>query len=349
MSVSKCQERADSLRGSGGTRRSRRRGPVAAGLLALLSLASGVVRGDERAAELKQRVNEVLEGKRPLADVTVDVVGGRPDRRSLTVYGSSVGIWNREKQFSLTPEEHRKLLKRLVDSGLFEMPERPRPTRNVESNPPVVVRAVGVKVADLERVVSQNNRVWVLPELEALVADLFKLCEQAASVGTGASTLTDGLEKIAKGKLAPEALQLVLNIPPVSASASALAANGVLVVLDGGALTWTEQVPGKPGAAVPTPVSADRLRALAGLLAESGFEKLPSNLYRERYVDVRSTVLGRVRSVQARKFAGLDPAKFAAEQKALEKLIEAILALGPPGQGVPAGATRVAKPAGGGR
>jgi len=201
-------------------------------------------------------------------------------------------------------------------------------------------------VGDLERVVSQNDRVWPLPALETLVADLFKLCGKAASTGTGASTLADGLEKVAKGKLAPETLLVVLNIPPVAASESAPAANGVLAVLDGGALKWTEQAPGKPADAVPVPISAERLRSLAALLAESGFGKLPPNLYRERYVDLRTSVLNRVHSVQARKFAGLVPSKSRAQQKALEKIIEAILALGPAGQGGPPGESAAGKPEG---
>ncbi|HYN43994.1 MAG TPA: hypothetical protein VE129_19615, partial [Thermoanaerobaculia bacterium] len=232
-------------------------------LLVLTSLANGPVLGDELATRLKQQVIEVLEGRRPLAEVTLNVVGGRPDRRSLTVYGSGVGIWNSEKQFTLTPDEHKELLKRLVASGLFEMPERPKPARNVEMNPPVVVRSVGVRVGDLERFVSQNDRVWPLPALETLVADFFSLCEKPASKGTGASTLTDGLEKVAKGKLAPETLLVVLNIPPVAASATVPAANGVLAVLDGGRLQWTEQAPGKPADAVPVPIPAERLRSLA--------------------------------------------------------------------------------------
>ncbi|MRR11355.1 hypothetical protein EG835_02465 [bacterium] len=98
--------------------------------------------------------------------------------------------------------------------------------------------------------------------------------------------------------------------------------------------------------AVTAPISAERVRSLAALLAGSGFEKLPPNLYRERYVDLRSTVLGRVHSIQARKFAGLDPSKNATQQKALEEIIGAILALGPPGQGRPPVASAAGKPEG---
>jgi hypothetical protein len=320
-------------------------------LLTLVTLASGVARGDELASSLKKRVEEVLAGQRPLAEVRLEVVGGRPNRRGLIVYGSGVGIWNQEKQFALAPEELKELLRRTVAAGLFEMPERPRPERSAEPSPnaPVIVRAVAVRVGELERIVGQNDRVWTLPALEALVAELFGLCEKQASEGTGAATLTDGLQKIAQGKLAPETLQVILNIPPVAAGATERAMTGVIVVLDGGVLKWTDQAPGSAGVAVPVPVTGEGLRSLVSVLAGSGLEKLPVNLFRARYVDLNVRVLGSSRSVQARAFVGMDPAKHSAQQAALEKVIQAILALAPEGSGKTAEASRAGEPAGGGR
>lgn len=321
---------------------------IATVLLALVCIVEGAARGDELATNIKKRVEEVLAGQRPLSEVRLEIVGGRPNRQGLVVYGSGVGIWNQEKQFVLAPEEHKELLRRIVAAGLFEMPERPRPERSAEPSPnaPVIVRAVAVRVGELERIVAQNDRVWTSPALEALVAELFDLCEKYASEGTGAATLIDGLRKIAQGKLALETLQVVLSIPPVAAGAVGGAESGVLVVLDGGVLTRTEQTPGSAGVAVTVPVTGERLRSLVTELAESGLEKLPVNLYRQRYVDLNVRVLGRARSVQARKFVGMDPAKQPAQRAALEKVIQSILALGPECPGEPAGASRAVKSAG---
>lgn len=314
----------------------------------LLPLASGTARGDELQPNLRKRVEEVLAGQRPLSEVRLEVVGGRPDRRGVVVYGSGVGIWNQEKQFLLSPEEHKELLKRTLAAGLYEMPERPRPGKEPRPAPdapsaPVIIRAVSVKVGELERTVAQNDRVRTLPALEALVGELFGLCEKPASRGTGASSLTDGLAKIARGKLAIETLQLVLSIPPVAAGAKGPAEKGVLVVLDGGTLTWTEQDAGRAGTAVPLPADVERLRDLAGTLAEAGIESFPVNLYRARYLDLNARALGHAKTIQARAFAGMDPAKHSAHQAALEKVIRAILALGPGPATVPA------TPQGGGR
>ena len=314
----------------------------------LLPLANGAARADELQPNLRKRVEEVLAGQRPLSEVRLEVVGGRPDRRGVVVYGSGVGIWNQEKQFLLSPEEHKELLKRTLAAGLYEMPERPRPGKEPRPAPdapsaPVIIRAVSVKVGELERTVAQNDRVRTLPALEALVGELFGLCEKPASRGTGASSLTDGLAKIARGKLAIETLQLVLSIPPVAAGAKGPAEKGVLVVLDGGTLTWTEQDAGRAGTAVPVPADVEQMRELAGTLAEVGIESFPVNLYRARYLDLNARALGQAKTIQARAFAGMDPAKHAAHQAALEKVIRAILALGPGPATVPA------TPQGGGR
>lgn len=327
------------------------KGLAVAALLALFSLANGAARADELATTLKKKVEEVLAGQRPLSEVRLEVVGGRPNRRGLVVYGSGVGVWNQEKQFVLAPDEHKELLRRTVAAGLFEMPERPRPEKSVEPRPnaPVIVRAVAVRVGELERIVAQNDRVWTLPALEALVTELFGLCEKKASKGTGASSLTDGLRKIADGKLALETLQLVLNLPPVAAGAAEKAMEGVLVVLDGGVVTWTEQAPGSAGVAVPVPATGERLRSLVTSLAESGLEGFPVNLYRARYVDLNVRVLGRARSVQARAFVGMDPAKDSRQQTALERVIQSILSLGPEGSGEAAEFSPAVKPAGDGR
>lgn len=316
-----------------------------------LGVASVAARGDELGTSLRKRVEEVLAGRRPLSEVRLEVVGGRPDRGSLVVYGSGVGVWNQEKQFLLSDGEHKELLKRTLAAGLYEMPERPRPEKEPRPAPdaPVVIRAVSVKVGDLERTVAQNDRVWTLPALEALVSELFGLCEKPASRGTGASSLADGLGKIARGKLAPETLQLVLSIPPVAAGAKGPAEKGLLVVLDGGALTWTEQDAGRAGTAVPVPASVERLRELAGTLAEAGIETFPVNLYRTRYLDLNARVLGRAKTIQARAFAGMDPAKHAAQQAALEKVVRSILALGPGAAAAPATPQGGGKPAGGAR
>ncbi len=306
------------------------------------------VNGDDAAASLKARVAEVTAGKRPLSEVTIDVAWARKDRNSLTVFGSGVGLWNREKQFVLTKDEHKELLVRMERSGLFDMPQNPKPTREEAkvTEGPVIMRSVSVRVGDLERTVFQTNRVWTLPALETLVSELFGLCEKPATKGIGASDLPDGLEKIAKGKLAPEVLSVVVNIPPLAAPP----ARGYVVMIEGGVSSKTVLDSGQtPAPAMKTTLPAEEVRSLARLISERRFAGFPGNLSRENYADVRIQVLSHVKSVQARKFAGLDPGKYQPEQKALEEIIGVVLKMGTESRETTPKPEAKEKPAGGNR
>ncbi len=308
---------------------------AALAVVALFTLGIPEARADELGAALKGRVQEVLDGKRPLAEVRIEVVGGRPNRRGLTIYGSGVGTWNQEKQFVLSAETHRELLKKLLASGLFDMPEKPKPPRQVEMNPPVIVRSVRVLVGELERTVSQNTRVWPLAALEQLVADLFELCRPAAERGTSAATLTDGLEKVAAGKLAPEAFSLVLNIPPLASGPNG---DGLLAEIEAGVLAWRVLPPGKAPPPVRRALTSEQVRGIAARIAAAGFERFPPNLNRERYVDLRVAVLNRVQSVQARRFARPPASDSPDRQRSLDELISAVRALGPSEEAEPSNA-----------
>lgn len=310
------------------------------GVLASLA-AGGVAFGDELATKLKQRVDEVLAGTRPLGDVRIEVIWAQVDRRALTVYGSGVGTWNHEKQFQLKAAEFKEMLRRLDKFGYFDMPEKPKFVPEPSKAPlgPRIMRSVAVRVGDLERNVLQTDRVYTLPALDTLAGEMFAVCEKAAAKGIIAGSLRDGLAKVAKGTLASEVLSIVMNLPPVAARPGVPEAPGVVVSLDGSVLTWTAQAPGQaPASPVRVAIAPKRMRALAELFAERGFAKLPGNLYRDRYIDVRIAVLDRGQSVQARAFAGMDPASHAAEQKALGVVVDAILALDPSDKNVPAGA-----------
>lgn len=314
---------------------------VIVGLLASLAVG-GVALGDELAAKLKVRVDEVLAGKRPLAEVRLDVALAQADRRVLTVFGSGVGVWNRAKQFQIKAAELKEMLGRLDKYRYFDMPENPKSVPEPSKAPhgPRIMRSVGIRVGDLQRNVLQTDRVYALPALEALAGEMFTLCEKAAAKGMIAGSLRDGLLKVARGTLAGEVLSIAVNLPPLAPREGRPGAPGVVILLEGRELTWTAQAPGQPPAVpVRIDIAPKRIRALAELFAERGFAKLPGNLYRDRYIDVRIAVLDRAQSVQARAFAGMDPATHAAEQKALGEVIDAILALDPGGKGAAAGST----------
>ncbi|HPC84739.1 MAG TPA: hypothetical protein P5234_11315 [Thermoanaerobaculaceae bacterium] len=298
--------------------------------VALVVLAGSAARGDELAARLKQRVGEVLAGERPLAEVRLELVWSKPDRRALLVLGSGVGVWNLERQFKASEKDVRAALEILRGGGYFEMDEQPRPNRAAGRQPqgPRVLRAVVLRVGDLERSVSQTDRVEPLPALETMMGEVFKLFEKTAAKGVEAASLEDGLTKVASGALAPEVLEVVVNQPPVPAAAGNPAEDGLILVVREGVVTMTVQpANGEPLREVRQAVPAERLRGLAKAAREAGVAAMPVNLYRQRYADVKVAVLRQGVQVQARQFAGMDPGAHRVQQEALERFIGAVLAL----------------------
>src|SRR5262245_7965463 len=66
------------------------------------------------APKLAKALADVLAGKLALDDVRLDVHwAGNADGSAATVYGNSIGIWSRAKQFTLAKEQILDLLRDL--------------------------------------------------------------------------------------------------------------------------------------------------------------------------------------------------------------------------------------------
>lgn len=302
---------------------------VLTSVLALILLGGAVAHADELASTLKRRVEEVLAGARPMAEVRLEVVWGQAGRHELVVLGSGVGIWNLDTQFKVGESELRAALELLVKGGYFEMEERPKPKKTPEPQPhgPKLLRAVILRVGDAERAVTQTDRVLTLAALEKLVGELFAVFEKAAGQGVRASSLDDGLAKVASGELAPEALRVVLNQPPEPPTATSAGLDGLVITVKEGVMTRvTQPVGGGALREAKQALSGEQVRALAVTARDARIDAMPTNLYRPRYVDVQVAVLNQRKQMQARKFAGMDPEKHRAEQEALERFLTTVLA-----------------------
>lgn len=293
---------------------------------AVLAVAVGLVAGvaigaDDAAMQLKGRLDEVLAGKRPLAEVRIDAVWSGQGHTSLTVFGNGVGIVNRERQFQVAPAEQRTLLKLFTRHGFFEMPEKPKPPAAARPvNGPAIMRAVSLTIGDLSKSVLQTDKVNTLPALETLVEALFAGCDKAARKGRTAASLAEGLDLVARGKLAPEVLSMVVSQPAQASDADAQ--EGFVITIDGAVMTHTPQRVGTL-TAVPRRrlVTPEEVREVASVLRDGGWAKLPNNVFRPRYVDVSVTILRHSRVVQARRFAGMDAAAQSPERALIEKTI----------------------------
>lgn len=300
-------------------------------MLMVLAVAAGAGPAADPGVILEQRAAGVLAGEIPLTDVSIEVIWSKVDRSRLRIWGNGVGIWNGDCQLRLSNEELRGILSLFGKHGFFTMPERPAPRKQAgaEANPPALMRSVQLTIGDVSKLVVQNNRVNTLPALEELTRSIFEACEPAARKGRSAASLAEGLDLLADGTLAPEALLVVLNVPPEAKPAERT--RGLIVSVEGGAVRIVRQTHGQP----PTDpevrrITADEVKLLMGVLKEASWASMPLNIFADRYTDITVSVLQHRHMIQGRRFAGKDPTAQSAERARLEKVTAAIRALAEP-------------------
>lgn len=279
---------------------------VAAGSSANAAHAQGSV-ADPGPLKLATRLDQALAGRFPLAEVRIEVLGsGLPAWHSLTVFGRGIGIWNDERQFTLPEKEVRAALKLFKTYEFSRMPERfgGAPRGDVPGPSAVeAIRTVTLTLGDLSKQVVQVNRGEQSGPLKDLIRGLFKSCERPASGGVAASDLTDGLSKLAGGKLAPETFLLGVYCPQMRGVAGA-EGEGWQIVVRGRDLEARSHTL-KTGHSRPAraKLGEDELARLLGVLIQENVAAMPGNLPLEGYTDLRVSVLNQERGVQARLFA----------------------------------------------
>ena len=271
---------------------------------------------DHRQAKLEAALKESIQDPAKYRCLRIDVQGFLGHGlRAVSVYGRGFGVWNRERQITLTRAQIRTCLKALETSHFTSMPDRiagdePEETRTstkekegMEKNVTQLIRSVTLVVAGMTKTVEQDNKA---PESEALkkMADaIVAVCRPAANKGVIAKDLRDGLQKIAKGTLAPELFRISINAPELR-SLKSQDHQGWKLSIAYARLTvqkWTLQHGlGKP---VHRWLSDDEIRNLAHTLEASGAASLPLNLNVPGYLQLSIGVLNRHRSIMARRYA----------------------------------------------
>jgi hypothetical protein len=305
---------------------------------------------DDAAAGLRQALARaetdpaVRESLRLAVECRVD-----SEFRSLQVFGPDLGIWNDERQFNLDAERVRALLAALraadfpglADSyGGAPSPPKPEPAPGAadddgEAMATVLTCRIDLGLGGHEKQVVQLARGEQSPVLKQLALDLLAVGEEAARAGVGAASLRDGLEKIARGELAPETWRIVLHSKPEEVGGSGETPGFLLTVA--GPRASTREYDPATGYADPVvlELAPDEVAALARELAAHDPGPWPVNLWAPDYVDLSVEVLNHERAVQARRFAGLAPdargqaqRDFEAVREALERLHAAVLERG---------------------
>lgn len=245
---------------------------------------------------------------------------------STRLFGSGVGIWNNERQFAVSRERLLDILATLSRAGFGAM----RDSFGGKDDPaPPSPRGWGlemicrVRVA-VDGVVKQSYQLSEgrqSAELKALAEQILAVGSELGPSGVAAASLEDGLDKIARGDLAPEALTLQLQ----RQSEDPRSPEGWILRIEDGQAQVAYSSP-ETGWTEPRRVHLTREEA-AGLsrqLAAAHPEDLPINLYSSWYQDLEIRVLNRKTSLQARRFANVTPETHGEKQKRFEQLVAAL-------------------------
>ncbi len=245
--------------------------------------------------------------------------------RTVRLYGSGIGIWNHQRLFTvpretlidLLAEVDRARFSRLPDT--FESDEGEGEEEGFE-----LTCRVGVALDGTEKQAQQILEREESPVLKALADHILDVGEKLGPAGITVTSLEDGLEKIARGELAPELLTLQLLRRPEDAHSSE---GGWMLRIESGEARLSRISDAGWSAPRRIRLSAADVAGLAGALAGVRPSDLPANLYSTWYQDLQIDVLNRTKSIQARQFARMTPETHGEKQQRFDQLVAALEAL----------------------
>lgn len=256
--------------------------------------------------------------------------------RFATLYGSGVGIWNRDRQFTVPRERLIGLLEDLDRAGFGSMREihggkdDPAPATPVRWAPRMTCR-VQLALDGTEKQSYQLAEGRQSAELKALAEKVIALAAELGPGGVTAANLDDGLVKVARGELAPETFALQLQRQTENPNAPE---GGWMLRVRGDRAEVSRFTPAE-GWSEPRrfQLSRTEIADLGRRLAEASLDGMPVNLYAPAYYDFEVQVLNRKRSLQARGFANVTPETHGEKQKRFDQVLAALEALRKRGAG----------------
>ena len=269
-----------------------------------------------------QSLEERLKTGAQLDDIEVDIrwpFEGRP--ASCRVYGSGVGIWDRQVQFRLSRSEVTSFLGSVSRTRLGSL------RSTIGGNPTqrrIQKGQIAVSIGPVSKVVIQLEGGEQSAPLQKLADDFLRVSAAAAVKGVRVSGFADAFGKLASGKLSPEVFEVVVQRHDLHKDA----AEG-----------WTLRLQGRrasvrvsKGASAQEPervlvLSKADFDALLRVLREGALATLPRNLYAAQNVDLRVQVLDQVCALRAGPTPGLTPTTLGASQKSFDRILAAFVAL----------------------
>lgn len=316
--------------GSRLNRASRTLAPALALLAAVWGLACASASPSSRVSQVEAALAAALADETDQAGLRIFVECSRETGpHSVELFGSGVGILDGRRQFDAPPSVIAAALRVLQDSDFAAMPETLGGPGSGPARPPRsgtdhatgsavrLVCRVELDLNGLSQAVVQLARGFQSPALRRLALELLRICEVPAGDGIGAADLADGLAKIATRELAPETFHLLLHRRPDPSDNE----TGFLLRVDGRRSTARpyDSTSGF-GPTYALTLSADDLARLAGELLEAEVQELPVNLWATGTSDLSLAVLDHRRSIQARRFANMEPTTHGPRQLSFDRI-----------------------------
>jgi hypothetical protein len=248
--------------------------------------------------------------------------------RDVRIFGSGAGIWKRSAQFAVPRDLLQVLLEAFQEADFDRLPpilggsvdpDEARRGPRIICQASLTAGSITKEVVQLEKG-AQSKALWTLANT------ILDLCEKHAVSGIAASSLEDGLDKIADGRLARESLELTVHHRPEGTSGRGN--TGWILHVEGGTARVDDYSnPTTSRRRVRLRLPASDLTVLVRALQDQDVAALPGNVFAEGYTDVHVGVLNRERQVQAREFTGLTAEAQARGRIQFERLLSVFSAL----------------------
>ncbi len=206
-------------------------------------------------------------------------------QRSLEVFPSGIAIWNRTTQIELPLLIRTSMIEVLQESDFASMPPSYGGRRSPGSGEAAlrVTCRVELEIGGLRKTSVQLADGEQSEQLAALADGLLDLAEPLVEGGMSAVDLADGLQKLADGKLAAEALQLRFVMLPADTTET----EGVILIIRNGESSKKAYAPGRHiGDEVSRTLAGPDLAALVAALVEADVVALPVNLWSADHMEM---------------------------------------------------------------
>jgi hypothetical protein len=268
---------------------------------------------------LDDALARMASGRTNLDDLQVDASWQlEQGNRSVRIWGTGVGIWEKSVQFPLTREQLLTVVNMLVDAKVGTIPQPGAKAAVPKAKAPLQLRGeLTVIAGDVRTHRQQLTKGEQLEALSQLVGRILAFSEKAAAGGMKASSLQDGLAKVADGSLAPQTFSAFVRRAVTGESSG----DSFLLRVEGrhvsDRLMPKGQLPPPPRELT---LSDSEFRKMALLLRSDDPASMAPTTYAPTYTDVTVAVLDYDKNIPARPYLDVTAETHGEKQKAFDRM-----------------------------